>query len=100
MRGGESNGRHARHTGHPPDQHRQPQAGIPSTQDELAQPVQACDAESVGDRRGGVSECAAECDPGGDYLYPAGGADLKEGEDDDRKCMGTEVSDDAECGPC
>ena len=75
MRGGESNARWT-DEGDPPDQHRRPQAGIPPAQDQLAQPVQACDAESVGDRRGGISVSDPECDPGSDHLHPAGGADL------------------------
>lgn len=83
MRGGERDGRYERDAGDPPDQHGQPQAGIPPEEDKLAQPVQACDAESVGDRRGGVSVSDPECDPGGDYLYSAGRTVLKGGEDDD-----------------
>ena len=31
----------------------------------------------MGDRSGGVLECDPECDPGSDYLYPAGRTDLK-----------------------
>ena len=82
MRGGESNARWT-DEGNPPDQHRRPQAGIPPAQDQLAQPVQACDAENVGDRRGGVPERDFECDPGGDYLHAAGGTILRGGERND-----------------
>ena len=82
MRGGESDGRYERdYSGDPPDQHRQPEDGKPAAEeDKLASTVQACDAESVGDRRGGVSVSDPECDPGSDYLYAAGGTVLKGGE--------------------
>lgn len=82
MRGGESNGRR-KDEGDLPDQHGQPQAGKPPAEDQLAQPVQACDAESVGDRRGGVSVSDPECDPGGDHLHAAGRTILRGGERND-----------------
>lgn len=75
MRGGENNGRRT-DEGDPPDQHRQPEAGIPPAQDQLAQSVQEGDTESVGDRRGGISVSDPECDPGSDHLHAAGGANL------------------------
>lgn len=79
MRGGENNGRR-KGEGDPPDQNGQPQAGKPEAEDQLAGVVQTCDAESMGNRSGGVPERDFECDPGGDYLYPAGGTNLKGGE--------------------
>lgn len=74
-KGGTSNGRRT-DEGNPPDQHGQPQAGIPPAQDnQLAQPVQAFDTESVDNWRGGVLECDPECDPGSDHICAAGGTD-------------------------
>ncbi len=83
MRGGERDGRYERDAGNPPDQHRQPQAGIPSTQDELAQPVQAVSPQGVPLGAADVWDDVLGGDRGSDHLYPAGRTDLKGGEDDD-----------------
>ena len=82
VRGGESNARWT-DEGDTPDQHRRPQAGIPPAQDQLAQPVQAVSPQGVSLGAAGIRIGAAGGDRGSDHLYPAGGTDLKEGEDDD-----------------
>lgn len=75
MRGGESNARWT-DEGDPPDQHGQPQAGIPSAQDKLAQSVQAVSPQGVPLGAAGVWDDVPGGDRGGDHICVAGGTNL------------------------
>lgn len=73
MRGGESN---ERDTGDSPDQHRQPQAGIPSAEDQLAQSVQAVSPQGVPLGAADVWDDVLGGDRGSDHICAAGGTNL------------------------
>lgn len=78
MRGGESNGRHERDEGDSPDQHGQPQAGIPpgAEDDQLAQSVQAVSPQGVPLGAADVWDDVPGGDRGSDHICVAGGTNL------------------------
>ena len=65
-----------RDTGDSPDRHRQPQAGIPASQDQLAQPVQAVSTQGVPLGAADVWDDVLGGDRGSNHICAAGGTDL------------------------